>query len=90
MASVIVSIAPMISVPLDQVSRASTGPSSNQRTFPPADERATNSPHSASDKRAFGSAVVTTAIVVSRVASLSGDTQTSKRSEYKSNAKKRG
>ena len=86
MAPVIVSMSPVISVPLDQVSRSRTRAGSNQRTFSPTDYRATNSSNSASDERSFGSAVVSAAVV----ASLSADTQTSKRSEYENYANKRG
>ena len=79
-------MAPVISVPLDQVSRSRTRAGSNQRTFPAAGQRPNNSSHSASDERSFASAVVRTAVV----ASLSTDTYTSKRSEYENYAKKRG
>jgi hypothetical protein len=75
MAPVMVSTAPVISVSLDQVSGSRTRTRSYHRTSTAAGQRTNNSPRNASDERSFTSAVMRAV-----VASLSTDTQTSKRS----------
>jgi hypothetical protein len=82
-------MAPVVPVPLDQISSAGTGARPNQCTFPPADQCASKQTDPASNQRSLSPAVMRST-VAARIPSLSIDTKTSERPHHDCQQQERG